>query len=133
MDHSVVGLNKLYPSFPIAPNTQPRNLITWYNTHEHPFKKKPKWCDAQNLLFPTSPFGFLSTTLNHNIMKWWNTSFHTLPIVTTHNNLVIDPWQIINTSPNIPTFNQCRSSFFNVHHFFTTIAMILLWALFRNI
>ncbi len=131
MDHSVFGLNKLYPSFPIAPHTHPINLITWYNTHEHPLFLKPKLYDAQNLLFPPSPFGFLNTTLNHNIMKWWNTSFHTSPIATTCNNLVMDPWhpQTFQHLINV----LVHSTFFNVHHFFTTIAMILLWTLFRII
>jgi hypothetical protein len=39
MDPLVFGLKKLHPSFPIAPNTHPINLITWYSTHEHPLKK----------------------------------------------------------------------------------------------
>jgi hypothetical protein len=60
MDHQAWGLDKLYPSCPIAPNTHPRNLIAWY-LHNHPFFENPS-----DMVPDSSVPNFQSSLLKHN-------------------------------------------------------------------
>jgi hypothetical protein len=122
-----VWLKQITSFFPNCTKHSPHKFNHMVQHTWTSFKKKPKWYDAQNPLFPTSPFGFLSTTFNHNILKCWNTSFHTSPL----SQLATFWWYIFDKSPIHPqTFQHLtnalvHSTFFNVHHFFTIVAMIL--------
>jgi hypothetical protein len=52
-----LALNKLYLFCPIATKTHPKDLITWYNLHKHPFSWNPSYMMPNTSItnFPIQP------------------------------------------------------------------------------